>query len=238
MSALLESFRVAEDMPIESDLVVQALDKVQVQVEDYNKASRLQVFKLDEVTSSQRAALYSQRRAFLTSSEEGMVDTFSKYCAATMAEIHEAALLKSSSKRAVIGDPVDAEKLTAKALQFFPNLELRATDVSSVSPDKVQSLLRAQLEKAVARKRADIDSVSSWAFPAFFRYLSLVQVDEVWCKHLSRLDLLKEEMVLQSFTAEKDVMETYRERANKLFSSLMDDVRRNAVYSVFVYKSK
>jgi hypothetical protein len=29
------------------------------------------------------------------------------------------------------------------------------------------------------------------------------QVDESWCKHLTRLDLLKEEMVLQSFTAER-----------------------------------
>ena len=31
-------------------------------------------------------------------------------------------------------------------------------------------------------------------------------------------------------------METYRERASKLFDSLMDDVRRNAVYSLFIYK--
>jgi hypothetical protein len=35
---------------------------------------------------------------------------------------------------------------------------------------------------------------------------------------------------------EKDVMETYRENAMKLFSTLMDDVRRNTVYSLFIYK--
>ena len=66
--------------------------------------------------------------------------------------------------------------------------------------------------------------------------MSLVQTDESWCKHLSRLDLLKEEMILQSFTAEKDVMETYAERADALYKTLMDDVRRNTVYSLFVYK--
>ena len=49
MSGLLENFRVAEDMPIESDLVVQALDKVQMQVEEMYKSNRRQVFKLDEV---------------------------------------------------------------------------------------------------------------------------------------------------------------------------------------------
>ena len=61
------------------------------------------------------------------------------------------------------------------------------------------------------------------------------QIDESWCKHLQRLDLLKEEMVLQSFSAEKDVMITYQERADKVYESIFDDVRRNTVYSLFIY---
>ena len=56
---MLESFRVADDMPIESDLVVQALDKVQIQVEDYSKATRSQIFKLDEVLTHSLTWLYS-----------------------------------------------------------------------------------------------------------------------------------------------------------------------------------
>ena len=40
------------------------------------------------------------------------------------------------------------------------------------------------------------------------------------CKHLNRLDLLKEEMVLQSFTAETDVLESYTDKAEKLYNSL------------------
>ena len=31
-------------------------------------------------------------------------------------------------------------------------------------------------------------------------------------------------------------METYKEKASQLFDTLMDDVRRNAVYSLFIYK--
>ena len=34
----------------------------------------------------------------------------------------------------------------------------------------------------------------------------------------------------------RDVLEVYKERAMKLFGSLMDDVRRNTVYSLFIYK--
>lgn len=43
MTGMMDNFRVAEDMPIESDLVVQALDKIQIQVEDYFRANRMQV---------------------------------------------------------------------------------------------------------------------------------------------------------------------------------------------------
>jgi len=239
MAGMLESFRVADDMPIESDLVVQALDKVQIQVEDYSKATRSQIFKLDEVTSSQRAAIYSQRRAYLVSSDDGMMDAFSKFCSKTMQEIHEAALVSGGSKaKPVIGDPIVSEKLAAKANQFFPNIDITVSELQQLPPTQVASYLSNKLTKAIEKKKNEIDTMSSWALAAFFRYLVVVQIDESWCKHLSRLDLLKEEMILQSFTAEKDVMETYREKANKLYDSIMDDARRNTVYSLFIYKPK
>lgn len=97
-------------------------------------------------------------------------------------------------------------------------------------------LLDSKLTAAIEDKAKLIDSSSTWKFHDFFRYLTLVQMDESWCKHLSRLDLLKEEMVLQSFSAERDVMTIYRERASKIFETLLDEVRRNTVYSLFIYK--
>ena len=106
-------------------------------------------------------------------------------------------------------------------------------------------MLKSRLKDAISDKRALVDGsvvtnsngvTNGWAFVSFFRYLSLIQIDESWCKHLTRLDLLKEEMVLQSFTAERDVMDSYREKASTIFSSLMDVVRRNTVYSLFIYK--
>jgi len=236
---MMENFRVAEDMPIESDLVVQALDKVQVQVEDYSRANRQQVFKLDEITASQRSAVYSQRRAFLSSSDDGMVETFSRYCIQTLEEIYRAALQPGArGSKGTPGGPVDTTKLVAKAKQFFPGMVLTETDITATPDDEIMALLKRRLDACIQAKKVEVDSLSPWAFVAFFRYLSMVQMDESWCKHLSRLDLLKEEMVLQSFTAEKDVMETYRERAMKIFDSVFDDVRRNTVYSMMIYNPK
>jgi len=237
MKSLLENFRVAEDMPIENDLVDQALDKVQTQVEEYSKATRQQVFMLDEVTASQRTSTYEKRRSFLSNSEEQMLEMFKGYCIKTLDEIYTSALPKDAKGNRIEGGPVNADKLVAKAVQFFPNIVLSADAITSTPADKVQKLLNERLELALAQKIQLIDTVSPWAFVAFFRYLALVQTDESWCKHLSRLDLLKEEMVLMSFTPDgSNVMDTYRDRAGKIFSTLGDDIRRNAVFSLFVYQ--
>lgn len=234
LGGMMDSFRVAEDMPIEAEIVVKALDKVQIQVEDSQKSNRQQVFRLDEVASYQRAAIYSQRRAFLTSSDEGMVETFGKYSHQTMEEIYNAALSKSSKEVTV-----DAQKLVSKAMQFFPNIILTVDEVMKCQPtDELKKLLRVRLDDALAQKKQMVDTLSAWAFVSFIRYLALVQIDESWCKHLTRLDLLKEEMVTRSFTADRDVMETYKESAIKLYSGLMDDIRRNTVYSLFIYQPK
>lgn len=155
-----------------------------------------------------------------------------------MNEIYLASLLPLGKGSSIQGDPVNVDKLLAKALQFFPNIKLSRVELEQIAPKDLPAFLENRLSEAITEKKAAVDSATSWAFVGFFRYLALVQMDESWCKHLSRLDLLKEEMVLQSFTSEKDVMDTYRERALLLFETLMDDVRRNTVYSLFVYNTK
>jgi preprotein translocase subunit SecA len=244
IAPMLEQFRVAEDMPIESELVVQALDKVQTQVEAYFQANRQQIFRLDEIMSTQRATVYRQRRDLLSSTDENISQTFASFALTTMDEILLAAVVmpgnaaKPASLAALPASAsVDAAKLVSKAVQFFPNIALTASDVSgaALAGGALQALLHTRLRAAIDNKKALLSQGSQWAFPSMARYLSIIQVDESWCKHLTRLDLLKEEMVLQSFTAEKDVMITYQERAAKLFSSLLDDVRRNTVYSLMIY---
>ena len=241
IAPMLEQFRVAEDMPIESDLVVQALDKVQVQVESYFAANRQQIFRLDDVMSSQREQVYRQRRDFLESTDEQAESLFRRYSLQTMDEILLAAVTMSGGKSkptTVAAVPasaaIDAAKLVAKAVQFFPNIKLSVADIQG-SASATQVLTHARLNAALDDKAALLKQASQWAFPSMARYLSLIQLDESWVKHLNRLDLLKEEMVLESFSAEQDVMITYKEKAAKAFGSILDDVRRNTVYSLFIY---
>lgn len=144
--------------------------------------------------SAQRAAVYSQRRAFLSSSDDGMLETFTRWSRQTMSEIYDASLVSSSKERKgkpAPGSPVNAEKLVSKALQFFPKLDISISEIESMPPADVPQVLQKRLDDAIAQKRLEVDNASlSWAFVAFYRYLALVQTDEAWCRHLTRLGLL------------------------------------------------
>jgi preprotein translocase subunit SecA len=138
LTGIMESFRVAEDMPLESDLVVQALNKVQTSVEDNYRGIRKQLYRLDEVTATQRSVIYSQRRAYLTSSDQGLIETFTKYCQLTMKEIFDASFSapagsssSSSSSKTKNSNNIDHEKLFKKVLQFFPNIQLSIDELQS-----------------------------------------------------------------------------------------------------------
>lgn len=72
----------------------------------------------------------------------------------------------------------------------------------------MNSILTRQLQVAIQLKKKEINEISltqanNLGFTSLFRYLTLVQTDESWTKQLTRLELLKEEMILQSFTADK-----------------------------------
>jgi hypothetical protein len=69
-------------------------------------------------------------------------------------------------------------------LHFNPNLHSHHTHPPSHHPhnnptnpqNKVQAALRSKLDEAISVKRSQVETVSPWAFVAFFRYLAMVQV--------------------------------------------------------------
>lgn len=92
------------------------------------------MFKLDEVTSAQRVAIYSQRRGFLTSSDDGLRSTYTKYVLTTGEEIIDASYATPNVPNTPNkGKVVDPSKLVAKLKQFFPTIALNPAEISVTS---------------------------------------------------------------------------------------------------------
>jgi hypothetical protein len=73
-----------------------------------------------------------------------MAQLFKKYCIQTMSEIYEAALVPVPKGRPAPGGPVDAEKLRAKALQFFPNIQLSVDEINNTPQVSISSLFESE----------------------------------------------------------------------------------------------
>lgn len=228
VKGMLESFRVGDDMPIENAAVVKALDSAQEKVEEYFRDIRDQLFTYDEVLSTQRAALYAERRRIVVSDTESTGSRFRDNCLDTAREILQGYVGRKD------GSKDDFNALSNKLQQFFDGLpdssasQLEsATDLESHTADCIGKLL--------AMKEAELDASKPGVACEVTRYIWLTQIDNMWQSHMKSMDYLKEFVVLRSY-ANDDPLQAYQTEGFEMFTEMLANVRRNTVYSYFQYK--
>lgn len=232
VSGLMETFRVGEDLPLENKLVTNALDSAQENVEAYFRDIRQQLFTYDEVLSNQRSALYAERRRILTASSEQLMGRLQEECHETAAEIVSS----------YIGDSGRAENfegLEAKLAQFFegiPYTSARELEEVMKNRDAVVKHVERCVDQLIAERRKALNAEKDSVMEEATRYIWLTQVDNLWKSHMKCMDYLKEFVVLRTYGRD-DPLQAYQEEGFELFESMLQDVRRNTVYSLFQYKA-
>lgn len=230
VTGLLNAFRVDDNTPIENKSVTTALDNAQKNVEEYYSEIREQLFTYDEVMSTQRAAIYAQRRKVLVGGPEAVFDRLKTDSAETATEIVEGFVAKS-------GSDVDCEALAAKLAQFYPEAEgCDADSLLSVSSTRqaISEHVQACVLKCVESKNSALESARAGLGTEASRFLVLTQMDNLWQEHMKTMDYLKEFVVLRAYGSD-DPLEAYKLEGFDLFQDMLANVRRNFVYSYFQY---
>jgi preprotein translocase subunit SecA len=231
VTGILETFRVDENTPIESKAVTTALDGAQRNVERYYADIRKQLFNFDEVLSTQRAVVYSRRRRILLDSIGAMQTQMLKDCTETGLEIEKSFIGRIDGQ----GDNFDG--LSAKLLQFFPGLlqcdsgELQA----SAQNRELDEHISLCISNAVDRKNDVLGKIRPSMSCDVARFLYLTQIDNLWQAHMKSMDYLKEFVVLRAYSQD-DPLQVYQTEGFELFTRMLEDLRRNTVYSYFQYK--
>jgi preprotein translocase subunit SecA len=217
--------------PIESKAVTTALDGAQRNVERYYADIRKQLFNFDEVLSTQRAVVYSRRRGILLDSIGAMETQMLKDCTETGLEIEKSFFGRNDGQ----GDNFDG--LSAKLLQFFPGLlqcnsgELQASAQNRELDEHISSCI----SNAVDRKNDVLGKIRPSMSCDVARFLYLTQLDNLWQAHMKSMDYLKEFVVLRAYSQD-DPLQVYQTEGFELFTRVLEDLRRNTVYSYFQYK--
>jgi preprotein translocase subunit SecA len=148
---ILKTFRVSDDMPIEAPQVTDALNKVQLAVEEKYRDIRGQIFDFDNVLNEQRKIFYRRRQDVLFSNTEGTLKIMEAYNQQTVMDIVKAQTNEDGT--------VKVEKVIEKIGQFFPSVlpVVTAEDISGLKQEEVVSFLNVAAEEIFNAKVEELE---------------------------------------------------------------------------------
>ena len=228
---LMNAFRVDEDMPIESGMLTRSLESAQKKVETYYYDIRKQVFEYDEVMNNQRKAVYSERLRVLKGVD--LKKQVIGYGEITMEEIVEAYVNQDLPP-----EEWDLEQLVSKVKEFIYLLnDLEVKDIFSLSIQELKNYLKEQLRAAYDLKESQIENNRPGLMREAERFFILQQIDNLWREHLQSMDSLRESVGLRGY-GQKDPLIEYKNEGYDMFLEMMTNMRRNVIYSMFMFQPK
>jgi len=232
LKKILETFRVSEDMPVEAPQVTEALNKVQLAVEENYRDIREQILQFDVVLNDQRRVIYKRRQGVLFSSLEDTIGMVEEYNELTVKDI----------VNGQTGDDgvVDVIKVLEKIGQFFPPVAplITAEDVKGLDSQGVATFISVAVDEVFKAKTQELevkakkDGRPAMSLARSANYIVLVTMDNAWSDHLQMMEDLKEAVVLRKYQNLDPVAE-YKNEAFEIFQTLDAKMRCNAIFSLW-----
>ncbi len=230
-SGLVERFLgaagIADDVPIESKMVSNAIRSAQTQVESLNFEMRKNVLKYDDVMNRQRTVIYSERREVLEGADISeqvqnfMTDTLTAYVQGATAEGYP--------------EQWDLEALFTALRVLYPAVvspESLAAEVGGVANLDADFILNRVLDDAKAQYVAREESLTPEVTRELERKVLLSVLDRKWREHLYEMDYLQEGIGLRAM-AQRDPLVEYQREGYELFAAMMDGIKEELVGLLF-----
>jgi preprotein translocase subunit SecA len=230
-SGLVERFLgvagIADDVPIESKMVSNAIRSAQTQVEALNFDQRKNVLKYDDVMNRQREVIYSERREVLEGADIApqvqrfMDETVSAYVQGATSE----------------GFPEnwDLDALFAALNVLYPATITPASLIAEVgSPENLDAelVLDRVLSDAKAQYAKREAELTEPVMRELERKVLLSVLDRKWREHLYEMDYLQEGIGLRAM-AQRDPLVEYQREGFDLFTAMMDSIKEELVGLLF-----
>ncbi|WP_209040751.1 preprotein translocase subunit SecA [Prochlorococcus marinus] len=228
---LMNAFRVDEDLPIESGMLTRSLEGAQKKVETYYYDIRKQVFEYDEVMNNQRKAVYNERLRVLRGID--LKKQVIGYGERTMSEIVEAYINPDLPP-----EEWNIDQLISKVKEFIYLLDdLKADHINLLSIEELKNYLQERLRIAYDLKEKQIENIRPGLMREAERFFILQQIDNLWREHLQSMDSLRESVGLRGY-GQKDPLIEYKNEGYDMFLEMMTNMRRNVIYSMFMFQPK
>ena len=231
VESIMSTLKLAEDVPIESKIVTNAIRSAQHQVEQQNFEIRKDVLKYDEVLNRQRKVIYGERREVL----EG-------------ADLHEQVrkMIDEVIDGYVVGatsggfpEDWDLDKLWQAFGQLYPagisqdNLvEEAGGERAGLTAEFITERIKRDAQEAYDRRE---EEMTPEVMRELERRVVLSVLDRKWQDHLYEMDYLQEGISLRAYSQRDPLVEFQRE-GFEMFNAMLDAIREESVGYLFNLK--
>ena len=219
VTALYNTLKVDENMPIQVGFISKAVENAQKKVEGRNFSIRKNVLKYDDVMNVQREEIYSQRRQVLdgmdlSSNISGMIDWVADSTVETYNEMDERGNLHLNIAA------LSTEIQNIFGISMFDEIKENADN-----PTTIAEILKTKAHEKYAEKEKEIEPEQMREIE---RVVMLKVVDQKWMDHIDAMDELKNGIGLQGY-GQKDPVVQYRIVGTDMFDEMIEAIKVDVV---------
>ncbi len=255
MKNMMDRLGFDDDMPIESKMITNAIEKAQERVEGHNYDTRKHVLEYDDVLNKHRLSTYARRKNIL----QGEL---------SVAHAELMAIVEREIEQVVhfhTGEAVDApdnfgdkksggdwdpkeiiETLNTLGELSEPTKSKIRVTLATVSKDreKLAGQRTDVIETTIAAMKEKYDeAVTTFGGPVergigeeqvqrIERSVLLRAIDSHWMRHLDEMTYLRHTIGLRGY-AQRDPLVEYKREAFLIYGSMMNEVQREVAYNLF-----
>ncbi len=221
MTAMMERFGMKDGEALEHSWLNRSVETAQKRVEQRNYTWRKRVLDFDDVMNKQREVVYGYRNEVLSTETPRDLVT----------EIIEETIPAKVSEYLVDRDyeaPDHIELLGWVNATLPISVSIEELDVTK-TPDQISEYLVNRVKETYEIK---VGNLPYEVLDQEERRMVLVAIDKQWQAHLYNMDALREGVGLRA-QGQKDPLIEYKNEAYKLFVTLMDSIKQEALTNLF-----
>jgi preprotein translocase subunit SecA len=227
---LMKTLRMPEDEPIKNPIISSSIQQAQIRIEGYNFDIRKRVLEYDDVVNKQREVIYKQRQQVLET--PNLREQIEKWIADEMTALVDEYYTEvpPNSDDDEAWSPDD---LYRAALAIFPVPSwIQPTNwIDKEEEEVVLELTKGALEVYNGIEAAVTAARNADAMRQLEREVILFTMDQLWVRHLTDLDMLREG-IWSVAIGNRDPLVEYKRESFQMWTALQAEIRRGIVRTV------
>ncbi len=227
MAMILNTFKTAENMPLQHDMLSKTIESAQGKIEARNFAIRKTVLEYDDVMNRQRELIYKQRNQVLDG--EDIHDTVMKMIDK---------FIESEVENHCADEVADDWNISGLKEQFggwllkTEDLVYTNEDLNTLEKDDIAKTIKERASELYEAREAEY---SKEVVREVERVMLLTSVDRNWMEHIDAMEQLKQGINLRAYGQHNPVI-AYRNEGYEMFTAMTDAIREQTARSVLTVK--